>query len=263
MLLSLILELDPSWEMSRRPGALRALTYALFALADPALATELHDGGGERPFTVAALPGRDPLRVRVTALDERAGRALAMAAGAAVGRAQVALRRSVVRVSGCLRDAPPLAEATDYAALAALPFAPKVALRFVAPAAFSQGGDRHLPLPVPDLLLRGWARRWNLWAPRDMLWDDETVSALAGRVAVARARIETQTVDLDPGKLVGFTGTVTLEALRLPAWTDRERGAFAALTAFSRFCGSGARTTQGLGLTLPDDGPGASARHEL
>ena len=58
MPLSLLLEIpSPSAAWADRPGALRALAYALVNAGDLLLAQELHDvGGGERPFTIAVLP---------------------------------------------------------------------------------------------------------------------------------------------------------------------------------------------------------------
>lgn len=257
---SLLLELSfvsPAW--ANRPGALRALAYALVKAGDPALAQKLHDGagGGEKPVTIAVLPEdrRGVIsRVRVTALDDPAGAALR--AGAATllgGKGTVVFGQETARLVACHRDLPPLAGEMGYAALASLPFSPFAALRFITPLAFSQGGERQLPLPAPDLLLRGWARRWNRFAPVELAWPDESVSDIVERTGLAYMAGETVTVPLRPGKFVGFVGAIRLEALHPHLWTQEQRQAFTALTTFSRFCGSGARTMQGMGLTLPEN----------
>jgi len=263
MPLSLLLEIpSPSAAWADRPGALRALAYALVNAGDLLLAQELHDaaGGGERPFTIAVLPEEREstvVRVRLTALDEPTGSALrAGTARLLEGEGNVTFGRDAVRLAGCHWDLPPLAETQDYAALTRTPFSPFAALRFVTPLTFSQGGERHLPLPVPDLLLRGWARRWNRFAPPELALPEQILSGLVERTGLAHVQGETVTVVLRPGKVVGFVGAVTLEALHLRAWPAEQRQAFATLTTFSRFCGSGARTTQGMGLTLPENREG-------
>ena len=55
----------------------------------------------------------------------------------------------------------------------------------------------------------------------------------------------------DVAKMVGFTGDLVLEAIDPRAWSAEEKVAFTVLTRFSRFCGTGVWTTQGMGLTLP------------
>lgn len=260
MPLSLLLEISsPSPAWAERPSALRSLAYALVQCGDAALAQELHDeaGSGERPFTVAVLPEANRAigkRVRVTALNEPVGAALRVGAATLLAEeGNILFGRETVRLVGCHRDLPPLAETQDYAVLAALPFSPFAPLRFVTPLMFSQGGERHLPLPVPDLLLRGWSRRWNRFAPPELVWPEEVVTGILERTGLAHVYGESVTVALRPGKVVGFVGGITLEALQFRAWTAAQRQAFATLTAFSRFCGSGARTTQGMGLTLPEN----------
>jgi CRISPR-associated endoribonuclease Cas6 len=154
-------------------------------------------------------------------------------------------------VTGFTRDRPPLAQASDYVELAQARFSPRVGLRFVTPTVFKLADGRHLPLPEPDLMIQGWARRWNAFCPPDLAFEEALTASVAGRFALAHAALETSLVDLGMGKLVGFTGAATFLALRPDAWPGAERVAFTALTAFSRFCGTGVRTTQGFGLTLP------------
>lgn len=255
MLLSLVLDLKPgpnAWQ--RRSAALRAFAYALFDRGDPDLARALHDDpGGDRPFTIALLPERgDHPRLRVTALNEATSRTLAVAAGGLAGGDPLRFGGDAATITGCLRDAPPLAGASDHRELARAPFAPHLSLRFVTPTAFKLADGRHLPLPDPDLMLRGWARRWNAFCPPEFTVPDDLLASVAPRVALAKARIETTTGDLGAGgKLVAFTGTATLVALRPDDWSGPERTAWSALSAYSRFCGTGVRTTQGFGLTLP------------
>jgi CRISPR/Cas system endoribonuclease Cas6 (RAMP superfamily) len=253
MVLSVLLETaygeDPWW---RRPPALRAMAYALFDRVDPELAHSLHAGDGSKRFTIGAMETRDSVQVRITTLDEASTRVLLEGVSDLPGGGPLAFGETSVRTLQYRVDAPPLAGITAYSDLARERFRTHVFLRFPTPTAFSQG-DMVLPLPLPELMIRSWVRRWNEFSPPELHIRDEVVSALANKVGLARARIDTRTVDLYPGRLVGFTGSIALEALRPQAWSEGERSAFAAITAYSRFCGTGVRTTQGMGVTLPDD----------
>lgn len=267
MPLSLVLELSSaSAAWTERSGARLALAYALLAKGDPSVAARLHDlpGGTDRPFTLALLPeaeGWRTIRARVTALNDEAAQALGAAAGALVGGGgTVEFGEDAVTVAAVRRDDSPLAEAISWQTLATLSFRPRVALAFVTPTAFKLADGRHLPLPDPDLMLKNWARRWNVFCPAPLAIADEAVAALLPTVALAHATVATTTQELHlrapglrpaAGKMVGFTGEIVLQALRPQTWTPGQRATFAALVAFSRFCGTGSRTPQGFGLTLP------------
>jgi CRISPR/Cas system endoribonuclease Cas6 (RAMP superfamily) len=65
--------------------------------------------------------------------------------------------------------------------------------------------------------------------------------------------------------VVSFQGEIALEALRPDRWTPDEKRAFAALIAYSAYCGTGGQTTLGMGVTLPvtdiqDGGPAMQKR---
>jgi CRISPR/Cas system endoribonuclease Cas6 (RAMP superfamily) len=202
-------------------------------------------------MTIAAVPAELPI-LRVTALDVPTERAL-MAACDAMAAGRRLCRRDVnLAVTDCSLDAGALAGAAGAMELALSPFHPRFDVTFVTPTSFSQGGDRHLPLPVPDLIMRSWARRWNAFAPPDAPpIPPATLDAVAANVVVSRADIRTCTLDVGRGKVVAFVGDVALAAVGHRSWQPDERRAFAVLCAYSRFCGTGARTIQGFGLTLP------------
>jgi len=235
----------------RRPDAVRAFGYALLASADSDYADELHKSKDDRPFTASALEDRDRIRARVTALDDRTAHVLVTAVTTMQPGYHLSFVEARLPVQGwSLHDA--ATGAATYSDLANSPFRPRVAFRFVTPTSFSQGGDHHLPLPVPNLVLRSWARRWNLFCGDDDVHiSEETLASVIERVEITEARIETAVAHVYNGRIVGFTGTVELEALTAKEWSPSCQSAFSALTAYSVFCGTGVRTTQGLGLTLP------------
>jgi hypothetical protein len=253
MLLSLLLDLERGEDCWwRRPPALRAFAYALFHRADPDLAEALHAGDAPRPFTLGAWEQAERVRLRLTALSEAAACALMEAVAELPGGPPLVMGDASITALGYAVDEPPYAGVTTYADLAQSRFQRSVSLRFPAPTTFSHGGEVFIPLPYPPLMLRSWGRRWNEFAPAELAVPEAVVAGVISRIALAAARIETASVSLSPGRLVGFTGSATLEAQRPETWLGEERAAFACLTAFSRYSGTGARTTQGMGVTLPD-----------
>ncbi|MFV2194982.1 CRISPR system precrRNA processing endoribonuclease RAMP protein Cas6 [Nocardiopsis sp. LOL_012] len=129
-----------------------------------------------------------------------------------------------------------------YARLAAAPPSVKVRVEFVTPAYISRAG-RQLPLPEPELLLAGLARRWDVYSPRPL--PSKAVTELLGAVHLARHDIRTAAVGAGSGQRVGFVGRAVFG---LPPRTSHAaQRAFAALWSFAAFAGAGAQTTHGLG----------------
>jgi len=254
------------------PRAVRNLLYRLVGFGDPTLADELHNqtpgrGGSEpsaqeastsdgvKPMTGCVIVTPDErCWLRATALTEAVGQAMLHAAHRIEEGDCLPLGRELVRLGSVVRQAPRLALRTSYPTLALSQFSPVVAMEFLAPTVVSQGGSSHLSLPSPAHLIRGWARKWNAFAPREMAIGEDTSSAVARNCRIgAGARIETVECD-QPTAMIGFVGIVPFEAVSPKSWSAGERQAFAALTAFSQFCGSGARTMQGMGATVPAEG---------
>ncbi len=236
---------DYGWH---KPDALRAFAYEVLRMGDADHAARVHVAVGEKPFGAHEVRSRDGPVVRLSALDEPTAAAIVRAVGLALAGARIPLGASDVELI-----AASIEEHAPYPVMAAGACRSIVGLRFASPTTFSQGGDRHLPLPLPDLMLRSWARRWDAFCPPGWTIGDEALDRLCGRVALACADVRTGVVRLAHGKVVGFIGTVSLEALRWREWSADDRARFAALAAFSELAGTGARTPQGMGLTLACD----------
>jgi CRISPR/Cas system endoribonuclease Cas6 (RAMP superfamily) len=271
MLLSLLLEIEPTsdawWE---RPQAVNKMAYQLLSRMDPTLASELHpDTSGAapeknlsdaepkrssetQPFTLAPLIIRKRLFARFTGLTEHVS-TLASEWTHTLRRGEtIPLGASVIPLKSLVHGTPWTGQAT-YAALRRLPFTDHVSFRFQTSTSIKQG-DFHMPLPVPDLLLRSWSRRWNDLCPPSLKFAPEILDRLAGRVGLEQGQLKIATRHLKGGgKIVGFTGEATLKALPQFPWNAEERVVFTALCAYSFYCGTGAKTTHGLGVTLPGD----------
>jgi CRISPR-associated endoribonuclease Cas6 len=256
------------------PAAVGECTHgALFALlseADPELARRLHGNADRKPFTLSAVRedrrGRPQMgksaEVRLTFLDDDlfplfAGALLrgALQTGLRIGQAQF-------MVTGLLttEGTHPLAGHAAYGELAARARgAETLAIRFLSPTVFrSQGQD--VLWPASRQVWQSWIRAWNAHAlpsaptgcgdgalAAEMLEEARLVELAATQVTVQRYQLETAHVSLATGGLIGFVGTCVYG---LKALTDEDRRLLTLLADFAFYCGTGRKTTMGLGQTL-------------
>ncbi|WP_407286466.1 CRISPR system precrRNA processing endoribonuclease RAMP protein Cas6 [Streptomyces sp. BP-8] len=131
-----------------------------------------------------------------------------------------------------------------YAALQALPATRRVTLNFLSVTYFTRSG-RWIPLPDPELLYTGLARRWNTFAPQT--FPDPLTTSLRETVRLTAHELHSAPADLGPASRTGFTGQATFT---LPhSAPDDLASAFTALSAYAEAAGIGAQTTHGLGWT--------------
>lgn len=245
--------------------ALHAWTIDCIAAVDSGLAAELHDGSGLKPLTVSELVGagraRDglvmlrpdrPVWFRLTALRDDIEAVLDEGLPA-VG---VPLGLEGANLHVCAVARTPIehrwAGSSSYSALiqrhtlasTARPRA--VMLRYVSPTVFRVDGH-DLPLPRPDLVFGSYLQRWNAFSPRSL--PAETRRYAQECVALGKFQLRSRFVSFERGGKgghVGFTGQVRFRFLVGDGyWTRLMR----LLAAFAFFCGTGYRTTVGLGQT--------------
>ena len=123
-----------------------------------------------------------------------------------------------------------------------------VQLTFVSPTSF-RTKQHHFPLPVPKNLFHSYLRRWNDFSevkiPQDefLNWIEETV--LIHRLKLESAKV----VAGKKGSVTGFTGAIEL-GLSKKAYENSDFAQyFYALVRLAPFCGTGHKTTFGLGQT--------------
>ena len=128
------------------------------------------------------------------------------------------------------------------------PLSQNVKLSFVTPTSFRSKGY-HFPLPVPENVFHSHFRRWNNFSGVNfdqaefMNWIDENV-------IISRHKLESHKVAAGKkGMVTGFTGAVELAIGR----SGRNRPDFVqlfyALGRLAPYCGTGHKTTFGLGQT--------------
>ena len=135
------------------------------------------------------------------------------------------------------------AELTMQHTLTPRPPGPWINLRFASPTTFRSGGN-HVPLPIPALMLGHWLEKWNAFAPLALHPD---VRAFAEeQVVVNRYDLHTEPVQFGPATIIGFLGQCSLTVKHDdPYWRRIPH----LLAAYSFWCGTGHKTTHGLGQT--------------
>ena len=245
----------------------RAAHAALFdwlAAADPALGEALHRTDGPKGFTVSDLlggerraggpaPAGQEAALRITSYDPRLSAVLQERVWPALAETPtLVLGGHTFTVEGVATDPAdhPLAGSADPAALAAAHLfdgptpPPRIELRFLSPTTFRSGG-RTVPLPLPGLVFGSYLDRWNALLPTQFSPDGRRFAEEC--VAVSRYRLETVHVPVEPGAgQVGFVGACTFTVLRHDNYWLR---LLHLLADFAFWCGTGYKTTMGLGQT--------------
>lgn len=233
---------------------LHAAFLAWLAERDAALATEVHEPGLPRPFTVAPIRAAEHLKeeiIRCTLLDRRLIAVLRDGMGA--GNDALRLRLATTTQDLVLLNLPGWSSTTTWQALVAHgPVAKNIRLEFVTPTCFSRdnpGERKRLALfPQPALLWASWARKWQLFGPP--LAELTGAAEEAERwLLVADYQLETRLLDLGRFRQKGFVGWVEFELQRDAPAAVAQR--LHTLAAFATYAGSGYKTAMGLGVTRP------------
>lgn len=227
---------------------------------NPVLSAAIHDGSGMKPFTTSNLDG---MSVRGSIATIRPGQKLSIRFSTLHPQLSALLINALVPqwVNDGLKlhDQPLQVTAVRTTAeedvwCDALHFdqlldeageTDHLRMEFVSPTAFRATARHYIPLPQPELVFASLLDRWNRFAPFQL--PRELYEQFRSSIAVEEADIHTDTVNFARGgrtNVIGFTGRVTFRLFV----KDREaRRQIAALAAFARFSGVGAKTTMGLG----------------
>ncbi len=116
-------------------------------------------------------------------------------------------------------------------------------LRFVSPTAFKQK-EMNLVFPIPKNVFYSYRDKWNKFAPVPI--DDGFVPWVEENVAVEAHDLATRMVWFSDFQKQGFVGQVRYVARKHDPARLRQLNA---LADFAFFCGTGQKTTQGMGQT--------------
>ena len=120
----------------------------------------------------------------------------------------------------------------------------RVSLRFLSPTTF-RVGKANMPFPLPRLLWRSWAARWDAFSKVRLGGFEEWAEEF---IVPARFRLKSRTARVGGATLVGVVGECEYRILR-PDCLEARVAAMLAL--YSGYCGTGQKTTMGLGVTEP------------
>ena len=229
------------------PNLYRALYANLMrwmGAAYPGLGDVIHDRPVRKPFTLSALEkGRDgDWRWRVTLLEDDLWEPL-WAGVQTVGVLDLNGRTWPVRWP----DAQVTHRGYDFLLTDVRP-SECIKMEFLSPTTF-RAGNLDSPLPEPGAVFHSWLSRWNDFAPPDRRISTELLETVRTNVAISAHRMRTERHDLGRSQVVGFVGEVTFVITKARRLNQALVWQLNALADYAEFCGTGRKTTHGMGQT--------------
>ncbi|MBI4788042.1 MAG: CRISPR system precrRNA processing endoribonuclease RAMP protein Cas6 [Chloroflexi bacterium] len=252
--------------------AAHALFLDLVRRADAELADKLHEPRGDKPFTVSAVlphslssaPSPSPgtelrsrrggggagVGVRFTTFEPRLSHVLGDSVLPNLPR-EIRLGTALFTTGTPITDRAlhPWAGTTDAGALVERWFGAgqrieqRVDLEFASPTAHRQI-HRNMLFPQPAALWGGWLRAWN--AVAQPTFEEDLIARVEADVAISRYTLRTEVVDFGEYREAGWVGkcgfTIFSDEVAL-------RRVLHLLADFAFYCGTGYKTTQGMGQT--------------
>jgi CRISPR-associated endoribonuclease Cas6 len=261
-LVGLVFELEPMASASlysQYSIALHAWFLKQVQQIDPKLSAYLHDGESEKPFNISALSGQ--LVAGGKQLKLEANQTYYWHLNALSQRVTQFLKLwltnlpETIELSGVslqIKQVSIAHAATTYAQLLQSPRQQSVVnLSFISPTSFRRKGN-HFPLPVPENLFHSYLRRWNDFSKMPV--EQETfVEWIDAGVIIHQHHLESMKVAAGKqGSVRGFTGAISLGLSKAALANAEFTRLFYALAKLAPYCGTGHKTTFGLGQTRLD-----------
>jgi CRISPR-associated endoribonuclease Cas6 len=222
---------------------------------DPALSRILHDEQDEKAFTLSPLDG----------LIESAGDkielhtsntytwTLTLFSHPVVEWAQKWLQKSLKTID--LRHASLTVQSifislapTTYQNLWQPANGHSIALTFLSPTSFRRKGY-HFPLPLPLNVFQSYLRRWNTFS-QPIIEADPFLAWVDDNVIITRHQLRSSKVSAGKkGAVTGFTGAIEYGVTREAAHRPDYLQTLFSLARLAPYCGTGHKTTFGLGQT--------------
>jgi CRISPR-associated endoribonuclease Cas6 len=222
---------------------------------DPELSAYLHNGESEKPFTVSALDGEmvssgknillksgQVYRWYVTALSNKVAKWMAKWVNNLPE--ELYLRDICLQIRACNI----VHAATTYQKLLSPEELRNISLTFISPTSFRRKGH-HLPLPIPVNLFQSYLRRWNdfsgTYVDQSAFLDWVENSVFLSRLDISSVKV----LAAKKGAVTGFTGAIELGVSQQGDKHEEFYQLFYALLKLAPYCGTGHKTTFGLGQT--------------
>jgi CRISPR-associated endoribonuclease Cas6 len=212
--------------------------------ADADLAEAVHNRPVRKPFTISALrQNRDgEWHWRVTLLQDTLFDAL-WSGVQAVGEIDLKGRTWPVRWP----DATIKRLSYEHLVTGVRP-AREFTVRFLSATTF-RAGEMNIPLPEPQAVFHSWLSRWNDFASPRRRISTELMDVVRACVAISAHRLHTKWHDLGHSQIVGFVGQVTYDIIDARKLDQALVGQLNVLADYAQFCGTGRKTTYGMGQT--------------
>jgi len=238
-------------------------THALFLgminSSSPAIARKLHGDTPLRPFTVSSLIGdfnstgkelaiecNQDYYIRLTFLEDEIYDCFLDASAKAQG-GTYKLDGAVFKVEGLILDRKDsnLCGHQSYERLISAARAqPKITMQFFSPSTFRSRGKRNVVFPLPSLVFASYIARWNQYSPFKL---PPSLDKTIAEIAVASYELSTCSLSYVTYSETGFMGECHYV---LPdSLSSKDAKSINILANFAFYCGTGAKTTMGMGQT--------------
>jgi CRISPR-associated endoribonuclease Cas6 len=227
---------------------------------DPTLSAYLHDGESEKPFSISALEGQlvatgKQLQLQANNTYRWQINAISQPVVQFFHQWLTQLPPTLKLRDACLqiKQVKIIHSPTTYAQLlqSSIGNHRNINLSFISPTSFRRKGH-HFPLPVPFNLFHSYLRRWNDFSGVPI--EQETfLNWIDENVIIHKHRLESVKVAAGKrGSVTGFTGAISLGLSKTALANIEFTQLFYALVQLAPYCGTGHKTTFGLGQTSLD-----------
>ena len=257
-LIGLVFTVSPQKNASIFPEyakGLHAWFLAQIRQSNPNLSQELHDEQSEKAFTISRLEGKMTTNTKQLHLSSQEtyrwyvnafSPTLVLWMKQWLQNSPDTLTLSQVTFS--IQKIEIIHPPNTYQRLFSAESKKHITLSFISPTSFRSRGH-HLPLPVPTNLFHSYLRRWNYFA--DQKFSQESfLTWVDGNVLIVRHQLESiKIVGGKKGSVTGFVGAIELSLARSAEEQPEFVRLYHALGQLAPYCGTGHKTTFGLGQT--------------
>jgi CRISPR-associated endoribonuclease Cas6 len=233
---------------------IHALFLNTIRKVDPVLSRELHDEVAGKPFTVS-LPltkNRRPLNqfiageecyVRYTVFSNKIWQIFPQVISSLCNDT-VHISRTEVKIISVSLSAEGNEKASEtYQEIWEAEPANKFEISFISPTSFRLQGHSFL-LPLPSLMYAGYLKKWNKYSNYEI--PESVLERINDRLLISKVNLSSQVLRYSNYFQIGFTGQVMLNAAD---YSLGESKYLSVLTRFANYCGTGHKTTMGMGQT--------------
>ncbi len=241
-IINIPIQTKTNWKPTfRHQRATHAILFQAWQQVDRTIAATIHDMP-VKPFTQALMVDDDGLNWRISLLDDQLCEPLLTGMGRL--SSLCILEHPVQLQLDCVTTTH-----QPYASLARTARNGRYGFRFQTPTTFRQGELSH-PVPNPFLCVQSWWTRWNQFAPPDHAINIAALDVAHAHLVISRFNMGSRTWRDGKRHLVGGVGSMTFHIKHEHKLSAEWWQAIATLAAFGPFCGTGYKTTQGMGQTM-------------